>query len=209
MTLATYACVPSGAIATAVGRLADGDGGDTAPVAVVITDSVPSTLMDKSLLAHLAAASTGGTSVVCSEDGRCTAEEERRFDYLRDDETGGEHGNHRRSTRDALGDALGRRVKDVSRTSIWSAASRSAVATRIRWTGPAVHWDRLSQRRECSMPSDRNVAQVDKFGGLAEESMGIHDGWHYDLRIDTVDESPDAAARLLADFVQQRYGRTP
>jgi hypothetical protein len=39
--------------------------------------------------------------------------------------------------------------------------------------------------------------------------MGIHDGWRYDLRIDTVVERPDAAARVLADFVQQRYGRTP
>jgi chloramphenicol 3-O-phosphotransferase len=55
----------------------------------------------------------------------------------------------------------------------------------------------------------RQLTQVDKFGGLAEESMGIHDGWRYDLRIDTVAETPDAAARLLADFVQQRYGRTP
>lgn len=55
----------------------------------------------------------------------------------------------------------------------------------------------------------RQLEQVDKFGGLAEESMGIHDGWRYDLRIDTVVERPDAAARVLADFVQQRYGRTP
>lgn len=55
----------------------------------------------------------------------------------------------------------------------------------------------------------RQLTQVDKFGGLAEESMAIHDGWRYDLRIDTVRESPDAAARRLADFVQQRYGRTP
>lgn len=55
----------------------------------------------------------------------------------------------------------------------------------------------------------RQLAQVDKFGGLAEESMTIHDGWRYDLRIDTVDQSPDASARLLADLVQRRTGRTP
>ncbi len=55
----------------------------------------------------------------------------------------------------------------------------------------------------------RQLAQIDKFGGLAEESMTIHDGWRYDLRIDTVKESPDAAAQLLADLVQRRHGRTP
>jgi chloramphenicol 3-O-phosphotransferase len=55
----------------------------------------------------------------------------------------------------------------------------------------------------------RQLAQVDKFGGLAEQSMTIHDGWRYDLRIDTVKESPDAAAQLLADLVERRYGRTP
>ena len=55
----------------------------------------------------------------------------------------------------------------------------------------------------------RQLAQVDKYGGLAEESMAIHDGWQYDLRIDTVEESPDAAAQLLSDLVELRYGRTP
>ena len=55
----------------------------------------------------------------------------------------------------------------------------------------------------------RQLAQVDKFGGLAEESMSIHDGWRYDLRIDTVKETPDAAAQLLADLVQRKYGRMP
>ena len=55
----------------------------------------------------------------------------------------------------------------------------------------------------------RQLGQVDKFGGLAEESMTIHDGWRYDLRIDTVEESPDAAAQLLSDLVERRYGRTP
>jgi len=55
----------------------------------------------------------------------------------------------------------------------------------------------------------RQLEQVDKFGGLAEESMHVHDGWRYDLRIDTVAESPETAARLLAALVQHRYGRTP
>ncbi len=55
----------------------------------------------------------------------------------------------------------------------------------------------------------RQLEQVDKFGGLAEESMSVHDGWRYDLRIDTVRESPDAAARLLIDLIERRYGRTP
>jgi chloramphenicol 3-O-phosphotransferase len=55
----------------------------------------------------------------------------------------------------------------------------------------------------------RQLAQVDKFGGLAEQSIGIHDGWRYDLRMNTVELNPDSAAHLLSDFVRKRYGRTP
>ena len=47
----------------------------------------------------------------------------------------------------------------------------------------------------------RQLRQRDKFGGLAEESVGIHEGWVYDLEIDTTTRSPDQAARDLADFL--------
>ena len=55
----------------------------------------------------------------------------------------------------------------------------------------------------------RQLAQVDKFGGLAEESVDIHDGWTYDLRIDTLRLNPEDAARLLAEYVTQRSHGTP
>ena len=48
----------------------------------------------------------------------------------------------------------------------------------------------------------RQLTQADKFGGLAEESIGIHDGWEYDLRIDTVAHSPAEAAHLLAEHLE-------
>ena len=44
---------------------------------------------------------------------------------------------------------------------------------------------------------ERQLSQADKFGGLAEESVGVHDGWRYDLRIDTARHTPDQAAKLL------------
>jgi chloramphenicol 3-O phosphotransferase len=47
----------------------------------------------------------------------------------------------------------------------------------------------------------RQLTQPDKFGGLAEESSDIHDGWEYDLRIDMEACSPDEAARQLAAFL--------
>jgi len=51
----------------------------------------------------------------------------------------------------------------------------------------------------------RQLTQVDKFGGLAEESVDIHEGWRYDLRIDTVQHSPEAAAELLSAYLVQRF----
>ena len=56
---------------------------------------------------------------------------------------------------------------------------------------------------------ERQLTQADKFGGLAEESINIHEGWKYDLRIDTERCSPDVAARTLSEFIEQRYNRTP
>ena len=50
----------------------------------------------------------------------------------------------------------------------------------------------------------RQVTQAEKFGGLAEESVGIHDGWTYDLRIDTAALLPNEAARVLAEFLDAR-----
>ena len=49
---------------------------------------------------------------------------------------------------------------------------------------------------------ERQLTQADKFGGLAEESVGIHEGWEYDLRIDTASNPPTAAAQLLSDFIR-------
>ena len=49
----------------------------------------------------------------------------------------------------------------------------------------------------------RQRRQIDKFGGLAEESVGIHAGWAYDLRIDTEAQTPDRAAAVLAQHVEQ------
>ena len=49
----------------------------------------------------------------------------------------------------------------------------------------------------------RQLTQVDKFGGLAEESIGIHAGWDYDLRIDTEACAPDRGAELLSDHIAQ------
>ena len=48
---------------------------------------------------------------------------------------------------------------------------------------------------------ERQRSQADKFGGLAEESVDIHDGWAYDLRIDTSAHEPSDAARLIAEFL--------
>jgi chloramphenicol 3-O phosphotransferase len=48
---------------------------------------------------------------------------------------------------------------------------------------------------------ERQLSQADKFGGLAEESVDIHDDWAYDLRIDTSSREPSDAARLLAEFL--------
>jgi chloramphenicol 3-O-phosphotransferase len=48
---------------------------------------------------------------------------------------------------------------------------------------------------------ERQLAQVDKFGRLAEESMDIHEGWDYDLEIDTQEHSPESAAELLDRYV--------
>jgi len=55
----------------------------------------------------------------------------------------------------------------------------------------------------------RQLTQADKFGGLAEESINVHGGWNYDLRIDTVRHAPEDAARLLAQYFRQRFHRAP
>lgn len=48
----------------------------------------------------------------------------------------------------------------------------------------------------------RQRTQLDKFGGLAEESTHRHDGWTYDLRIDTEMQTADGAAATLAAFLE-------
>ena len=47
----------------------------------------------------------------------------------------------------------------------------------------------------------RQCTQADKYGGLAEASIGIHDGWIYELRIDTKRTPPNAAAEMLHTLV--------
>jgi len=51
---------------------------------------------------------------------------------------------------------------------------------------------------------ERQLGQRDKFGGLAEASFGIHEGWVYDLAIDTTARTPDQAAHDLAEFLAAR-----
>jgi chloramphenicol 3-O phosphotransferase len=55
---------------------------------------------------------------------------------------------------------------------------------------------------------ERQRAQADKFGGLAEGSVAIHDGWVYDLSIDTAACTPSEAARLLSEFLDFRGADT-
>jgi chloramphenicol 3-O phosphotransferase len=47
----------------------------------------------------------------------------------------------------------------------------------------------------------RQRMQPDKFGGLAEGSVAIHDGWVYDITIDTAASRPAEAARMLLEFL--------
>jgi chloramphenicol 3-O phosphotransferase len=49
---------------------------------------------------------------------------------------------------------------------------------------------------------ERQLTQADKCGGLAEASVSIHDGWAYDLDIDTVALRPPEAARRLRQFLE-------
>ena len=53
---------------------------------------------------------------------------------------------------------------------------------------------------------ERQLTQADKFGGLAEESVGIHAGWEYDLTIDTASCDPSEAARVLGQFLAGATG---
>lgn len=55
---------------------------------------------------------------------------------------------------------------------------------------------------------ERQLMQADKFGGLAEESVGIHDGWVYDFRINTTMHDSREAAELLSEFLGARDART-
>src|SRR4051812_19824670 len=55
----------------------------------------------------------------------------------------------------------------------------------------------------------RQLEQIDKFGGLAEQSVNFHDGWNYDLRIDTVRHTPEDAARFLTEYMTRRFHNSP
>jgi chloramphenicol 3-O phosphotransferase len=52
---------------------------------------------------------------------------------------------------------------------------------------------------------ERQLTQADKFGGLAEESVGIHEDWEYDLTIDTSSCRPSEAAEQLAQFLTDEF----
>jgi chloramphenicol 3-O phosphotransferase len=56
---------------------------------------------------------------------------------------------------------------------------------------------------------ERQLTQADKFGGLAEESVGIHAGWEYDLTIDTSSCRPAEAAEQLAAFLTDEFSGSP
>jgi chloramphenicol 3-O phosphotransferase len=49
---------------------------------------------------------------------------------------------------------------------------------------------------------ERQLTQADKFGGLAEQSIGVHRGWEYDLDIDTASHPPARAAQRLSEFLR-------
>jgi chloramphenicol 3-O-phosphotransferase len=58
------------------------------------------------------------------------------------------------------------------------------------WVGLYCHPDVLLVRER---------SRTDRWGGLAESSISVHDGWHYDLTLDTTN-SPDPtklAAKIL------------
>ena len=57
---------------------------------------------------------------------------------------------------------------------------------------------------DASLPTRvaRQRAQTDKYGGLAEDSTDRHDGWDYDLRIDTEVHTAGQAAAILAAFLE-------
>lgn len=50
---------------------------------------------------------------------------------------------------------------------------------------------------------ERECGREDRWGGLARQSIDDHNGWSYDVRIDTSEIDPDEGA----DLVLQRLGR--
>ena len=50
----------------------------------------------------------------------------------------------------------------------------------------------------------REDGRTGRWGGLAESSLGVHEGWVYDLRFDTSLESPSAIARGVLELVASR-----
>jgi chloramphenicol 3-O-phosphotransferase len=50
----------------------------------------------------------------------------------------------------------------------------------------------------------REDGRTGRWGGLAESSLSVHEGWRYDLRFDTSLESPSAMARGVLELVASR-----
>lgn len=56
---------------------------------------------------------------------------------------------------------------------------------------------------DCPLPIllERERGRPGRWGGLAEESLGVHNGWTYDVRIDTSTVAPSDAAQQVLDLV--------
>jgi chloramphenicol 3-O phosphotransferase len=85
---------------------------------------------------------------------------------------------------------------------LMSAAGIAQAAFRAALTGVDVVYVGVDAPLEVLV--ERQLTQADKFGRLAEESVGIHQGWTYDLWIDTSEHTPDAAALILSDLLRNR-----
>jgi hypothetical protein len=116
---------------------------------------------------------------------------------------------------DLRGGWRGQTARTLTECSRLAAASRQPVRrVRRRDTASTVRVRSADARRSTSGLPVRRCARAattrrSTVRWPAEEASDRSRRLRYDLRIDTVKESPDAAAQLLAELVQRRYGRTP
>jgi chloramphenicol 3-O-phosphotransferase len=59
---------------------------------------------------------------------------------------------------------------------------------------------------DCPLPVllEREVGREGRWGGLVEGSLNVHDGWDYDLRLDSGDLSPQALAERVEDAIRRQ-----